>query len=75
MTGDSSKRHYAEDCMIGQRHVSATCSVTEPDIIEFAQKCDPQYYHFDAAAARASQFGGLISSGLQNVALCAEPDR
>ena len=63
-------RHYAEDFGIGRRHVSAGYRISEPDIIEFAQKYDPQYYHLDAEAARSSQFGGLISSGLQNIALC-----
>lgn len=43
--------------------------VTAAEIIEFASRYDPQYYHLDPAAARASQFGGLIASGWMTTAI------
>lgn len=62
-------RHYIEDFTVGQRHVSPTFELTEKEIVEFAQKYDPQYYHLDAEAARNSPFGGLIAAGCQTIAL------
>lgn len=37
------------------------CTVTAPDIIAFAQQWDPQPWHIDEEAARASVFGGLTA--------------
>ena len=38
-------------------------TVTEAEIIEFAQKYDPQWFHTDKARAEQSSWNGLISSG------------
>lgn len=43
--------------------------VTEAEIIDFARRYDPQYYHVDPEAARSSQFGGLIASGWMTTAI------
>lgn len=37
--------------------------VTESEIVQFAQKYDPQWFHTDAAAAAQHGFGGLVASG------------
>jgi acyl dehydratase len=37
--------------------------VTEDEIVEFAQRYDPQPFHIDRELAAASRWGGLISSG------------
>lgn len=37
--------------------------VTEEEVIEFATKYDPQFFHLDAEAAKQSLFGGLCASG------------
>ncbi len=37
--------------------------VTEREVIEFAQRYDPQYFHTDPVRAAASRWGGLIASG------------
>jgi acyl dehydratase len=37
--------------------------VTEAEIIEFATRYDPQWFHTDPARARESRWNGLISSG------------
>ena len=37
--------------------------ITEAETVAFAQKYDPQPFHVDAEAAKASIYGGLIASG------------
>ncbi len=44
-------------------------TVTEAEIIAFARDFDPQYFHTDPEAARASAFGGLIASGWHTAAI------
>lgn len=48
---------------IGDFYVSDTYEVTEEEIIEFAHKYDPQYFHTDPKQAEDSFFKGLASSG------------
>jgi acyl dehydratase len=60
---------YLEDFKPGARYVSPGVTLTESMIIEFALKYDPQPFHLDTEAAAASAFGGLISSGIQTLAL------
>jgi acyl dehydratase len=38
-------------------------SVSEEEILEFARRYDPQWFHTDPARATASRWQGLISSG------------
>jgi acyl dehydratase len=38
-------------------------TVTEAEIIEFAKRYDPQWFHTDPARARSSRWKGLIASG------------
>jgi len=38
-------------------------TVTEEEMLAFARRYDPQYFHTDPEAARSSPFGGLIASG------------
>lgn len=38
-------------------------SITEQDIIEFATRYDPQWFHTDPQRAQASRWQGLIASG------------
>jgi acyl dehydratase len=40
-----------------------SCSVSREEIVEFARRYDPQPFHVDENAAKASIFGGLIASG------------
>ena len=37
--------------------------VNEAEIVEFAGRYDPQWFHTDPEAARKGRFGGLIASG------------
>ena len=56
---------YWEDYEIGKKYPLGSTSFTEQEIVEFARLYDPQSFHVDAEAARASLFGGLIASGWQ----------
>ena len=54
---------YYEDLAIGRRFSTATVEVTAAEMIEFASRYDPQPFHLDEVAGRASVFGGLVASG------------
>ena len=54
---------YYEDLAIGRRFTTGTVDVSAAEIIEFASQYDPQPFHLDEAAGRASVFGGLVASG------------
>ena len=41
-------------------------SISKNEIIDFAKKYDPQYFHTNEDKAKESQFNGLIASGWQN---------
>lgn len=52
-----------EDFAPGQVFELGSYEMTQSEIVEFAQKYDPQPFHVDAQAGSASFFGGLIASG------------
>ena len=54
---------YWEDYETGKKYPLGSTSFTEQEIVEFARQFDPQSFHVDAEAARASMFGDLIASG------------
>ena len=60
---------YLEDFEVGQKFGSSTLQVSEDGIKRFAAEFDPQPFHLDDAAARASLFGGLAASGWHTAAL------
>jgi acyl dehydratase len=43
--------------------------VTEAQILEFARVYDPQPFHIDVEAAKATEFNGLIASGFHTLSL------
>ncbi|MBY0611784.1 MAG: MaoC family dehydratase [Beijerinckiaceae bacterium] len=53
------------DMEIGKRTEIGACTFSTEDIILFARAFDPQPFHIDEEAAKASHFGGLIASGWQ----------
>jgi acyl dehydratase len=61
-------RHF-EDFVIGERKAVGAYRVTREEIVEFASRFDPQPFHVDEAAARASIFGGLTGSSCHTFAL------
>ena len=54
---------YFEDIEPGGVYELGTRTVTESEIVAFAREWDPQPFHTDPEAAKASVFGGLIASG------------
>jgi acyl dehydratase len=59
---------YLEDLRVGQRFTSGTYLMEESAIKTFAAAFDPQPFHLDEAAARATIFGGLSASGWHTAA-------
>ncbi len=49
----------------GQTFEFGSHTLTEAEIIEFAEEYDPQPFHVSAEAAADTMFGGLIASGWQ----------
>lgn len=61
---------YFEDFAVGQKFASARRRrVATAEIKEFAMAYDPQPFHLDEKAARASAFAGLAASGWHTAAL------
>lgn len=59
-----------EDMTVGQNfEFKDTYKVTKNEIIEFAQKYDPQPFHVDESAAAKTMYGGLIASGWHTCAI------
>src|SRR5439155_8751542 len=62
-------QHYLEDFSVGQVFRSHTLHVDSEGIKRFAAEFDPQPFHLDDHAARATIFGGLAASGWHTAAL------
>jgi acyl dehydratase len=60
---------YFDDFKVGECFVSESSTLTESEIIGFAREFDPQSFHLDREAAKASPFGGLIASGFHTLSL------
>jgi len=60
---------YLEDFAVGQKYESGKRRVEAGEIKAFAAEFDPQPFHLDEDAARASFFGGLAASGWHTAAL------
>lgn len=60
---------YFDELRLGERFTTDTYAVSEAQITAFAAEFDPQPFHIDDAAARASAFGGLIASGWHTAAI------
>ena len=60
---------YFEDFAVGEVFELGSTTVSEAEIVAFAQEYDPQPFHVDRAAAERSMFGGIIASGWHTCAL------
>jgi acyl dehydratase len=60
---------YWEDFRVGDSEPMGEVVIEREAVIEFASNYDPQPFHIDEAAAKASIYGGLIASGWHTVAL------
>jgi len=65
----SSPVRYFEDFKAGDRFESASLTISERLILEYARFYDPQVFHTDPEAAKATVYGGLIASGLQTIGI------
>ena len=60
----TTRKRYLDDLVIGATAESQPYTVLLEDMLEFARRYDPQYFHTDPDAAKASFFGGVVASGL-----------
>jgi acyl dehydratase len=60
---------YLDDLHVGQRFSTSSHTIDEAQIKAFARQFDPQPFHLDDAAARATMFGGLAASGWHTAAI------
>lgn len=65
---------YWEDLEPGEQFTSRRQTITEQEIVEFASRYDPQYFHMDPEAARDSIFGEVVASGVHNLAIWRQLD-
>ena len=60
---------YLDDLSVGDQFRSGEHAMDEAQIKAFAAQFDPQPFHLDDAAARATLFGGLAASGWHTAAV------
>ncbi|MFI6760197.1 MaoC/PaaZ C-terminal domain-containing protein [Micromonospora sp. NPDC050417] len=60
---------FFEDLTPGRSFDLGVTTVDGPEMLAFAQRFDPQWYHVDPEVAAASHHGGLIASGFYTVSL------
>src|SRR3989475_7333904 len=60
---------FLEDLHVGQRFSSGLHTIDEAQIKAFAAQFDPQPFHLDGEAAKATLFGGLAASGWHTAAI------
>ncbi len=64
-----SDERYFEDYHPGSVYEFGTIAVSEEEVLEFARRFDPQYFHTDPVRAASGPFGGLIASGWHTASL------
>lgn len=69
MTGARMPIWY-EDASPGLKARLGSYAFTREVIVDFARKYDPQAFHLDEEAARASHFGALAASGWHTASAC-----
>ncbi len=60
---------YYEDLEVGSTSKFGRYDVTRDEVIDFAQKYDPQPFHLDDEAAAKTHFGRLSASGWHTCAM------
>lgn len=74
------QRTWFDDLEVGYRALVGRYTIGAEECVEFARRWDPQPFHVDEEAARASIYGGLTASSLHLFAICTRlffdhPDR
>ncbi|MFC6785699.1 MaoC family dehydratase [Halobaculum halobium] len=61
---------YYEDVEVGAVETHGSYEVTREEVLSFAERYDPQWFHTDPdRAAEQSPYGGLIASGWHTAAM------
>jgi acyl dehydratase len=60
---------FLDDLSVGQRFSSGSHTIDEAQIKAFAAQFDPQPFHLDGEAAKATLFGALAASGWHTAAI------
>jgi len=68
---DENGQRYFEELEVGETVDCGSIEVTEDEMLEFAERYDPQPFHIDPAAAKESMYGDLIASGWLTAGLSA----
>lgn len=58
---------YFEDYEAGRVYEFGSITLTEPEIVEFARRFDPQDMHVNPGKAAQGRFGGIIASGWHTI--------
>lgn len=61
---------YYEDITVGETHATDEYTVAADEVMEIAERFDPQPFHLDPAAAEDSVFGSLAASGVHTIGIC-----
>jgi len=69
MSGNERPPRKWEDLELGEETHSRELTLSRDEMLEFATRYDPQFFHADPDAARASLFGEVIASGIYTAAL------
>ncbi len=62
-------RYFWEDMLPGSVRDLGSITPSREEMIAFASQFDPQPFHLDDEAAKASVFGGLCASGWHTCAM------
>ena len=68
---DENGQRYFEELEVGETVDCGSIEVTEDEMLEFAERYDPQPFHIDPEAAKDSMYGDLIASGWLTAGLSA----
>lgn len=60
---------YFEDLVVGTKAAFGNYQVTREEVLEFAQKYDPQPFHLSDEAAAKTHFGRIAASGWHTTAM------
>lgn len=60
---------YADDLEVGGAYDLGTYTVSAEEIMGFAARWDPQFFHVDEDAADRGHFGGLVASGVHTMSV------
>ncbi|MFZ8886004.1 MAG: MaoC family dehydratase [Steroidobacteraceae bacterium] len=67
-------KRYFEDLVVGESRESGRLTVDKAEMLAFARRYDPQYFHTDEEAAKGSVFGEAVASGIYTMALWRQLD-